>query len=84
MLTVLINWLYIAFTTMCLGIGVAAFTRNRLHYQISKADSLPAMGLIAATVYAQIWSLFYKVGILANLTLLMICAISLFYGRGQL
>lgn len=84
MLTVLINWLYIAFTTMCLGIGVAAFTRNRLHYQINKADSLLAMGLIAATVYAQIWSLFYKVGILANLILLMICAISLFYGRGQL
>ena len=84
MLTVLINWLYIAFTTMCLGIGVAAFTRNRLHYQISKADSILAMGLIAATVYAQIWSLFYKVGILANLILLMICAISLFYGRGQL
>ena len=84
MLTVLINWLYIAFTTMCLGIGVAAFTRNRLHYQISKADSILAMGLIAATVYAQIWSLFYKVGILANLVLLLICAISLFYGRGQL
>ena len=84
MLTVLINWLYIAFTTMCLGIGVAAFTRNRLHYQISKADSILAMGLIAVTVYAQIWSLFYKVGILANLVLLLICAISLFYGRGQL
>lgn len=84
MLTVLINWLYIAFTTMCLGIGVAVFTRNRLHYQISRADSSLAMGLIAATVYAQIWSLFYKVGILANLILLMICAISLFYGRGQL
>ena len=84
MLTVMINWLYIAFTTMCLGIGVAAFTRNRLHYQIGRTDSLLAMGLIAATVYAQIWSLFYKVGILANLVLLMICAISLFYGRGQL
>ena len=83
MLTVLLNWLYISFTAVCLGIGFAAFTNNRLHYQIRTADSILAIGLVIATVYAQIWSLFYKVGITANLILLIVCMISLCYGRRE-
>ena len=83
MLTVLLNWLYISFTAMCLGIGFAAFTNNRLHYQIRTADSILAIGLVIATVYAQIWSLFYKVGITANLILLIVCMISFCYGRRE-
>ena len=83
MLTVLLNWLYISFTAICLGIGFATFTNNRLHYQIRTADSILAIGLVIATVYAQIWSLFYKVGITANLILLIVCMISLCYGRRE-
>lgn len=83
MLTVLLNWLYISFTAICLGTGFAAFTNNRLHYQIRTADSILAIGLVIATVYAQIWSLFYKVGITANLILLIVCMISLCYGRRE-
>lgn len=83
MLTVLLNWLYISFTAMCLGIGFVAFTNNRLHYQIRTADSILAIGLVIATVYAQIWSLFYKVGITANLILLIVCMISFCYGRRE-
>ena len=83
MLTVLLNWLYISFTAICLGIGFAAFTNNRLHYQIRTADSILAIGLVIATVYAQIWSLFYKVGITANLILLIVCMIFLYYGRRE-
>ena len=83
MLTVLLNWLYISFTAICLGTGFAAFTNNRLHYQIRTADSILAIGLVIATVYAQIWSLFYKVGIAANLILLIVCMISLYYGRRE-
>lgn len=83
MLTVLLNWLYISFTAICLGIGFAAFTNNRLHYQIRTADSILAIGLVIATVYAQIWSLFYKVGIAANVILLMLCMIFLYYGRKE-
>ena len=83
MLTVLLNWLYISFTAICLGIGFAAFTNNRLHYQIRTADSILAIGLVIATVYAQIWSLFYKVGITANLILLIVCMISFCYGRRE-
>lgn len=44
-----------------------AFWRNL------KADSYIMAGLISLTVYAQIFSLFYKVGLEANLLLIMIC-----------
>ena len=84
MLKVLVNWLYIALTTACLGTGIAALAENKLHYRFKNADSRLAMGIILATVYAQIWSLFYKVGILANIVLLILCALSFLYGRKQI
>ena len=84
MLKVLVNWLYIALTTACLGTGIAALAENKLHYRFKNADSILAMGLVLATVYAQIWSLFYKVGILANIVLLILCALSFLYGRKQI
>lgn len=84
MLKVLVNWLYIALTTACLGTGIAVLAENKLHYRFKNADSILAMGLISATVYAQIWSLFYKVGILANIVLLILCALSFLYGRKQI
>lgn len=84
MFKVLVNWLYIALTTACLGTGIAALAENKLHYRFKNADSILAMGLVLATVYAQIWSLFYKVGILANIVLLILCALSFLYGRKQI
>ena len=84
MLKVLVNWLYTALTTACLGTGIAVLAENKLHYRFKNADSILAMGLISATVYAQIWSLFYKVGILANIVLLILCALSFLYGRKQI
>ena len=84
MLKVLVNWLYIALTTACLGTGIAVLAENQLHYRFKNAVSILAMGLISATVYAQIWSLFYKVGILANIVLLILCALSFLYGRKQI
>ena len=83
MLEVLINWFYIVLTAGCLGMGSAAFISSRLHYQLKRADSILATGLVIATVYAQVWSLFYKVGIAANLVLLVLCGLALFYGRKE-
>ena len=84
MFKVLVNWLYIALTTACLGTGIAALAENKLHYRFKNADSILAMGLVLATVYAQIWSLFYKVGILANIVLLIpVCAIFFYMAENR-
>lgn len=77
MISVLFNWLYILFTTTCLGYGFSKFVSKKLHYNIKKFEVLVATGLIISTVYAQVFSLFYKVGLIANLILLAVCFIIL-------
>lgn len=50
--------------------------------QTVKADGYLMAGLVFNTVYAQIFSLFYKVGLLANLLLLGICGMTaVVFGR---
>lgn len=41
---------------------------------LNKADGVIMAGLVALTVYAQVFSLFYRVGLLANLALVVFCA----------
>jgi len=69
MLSIVCNWLYVLFITLALGFGVAGFIRKFLKYDIKRFDSLIMIGLIASTVYAQAFSLLYKVGLLANIVL---------------
>ncbi len=73
MLSVLLNWIYIAFTVFALGQAFAFLVEKWFHYQIRALDSILVAGLVTATVYAQIFSLFYKVGMAANLLLLLFC-----------
>lgn len=75
MLTVCINWIYIFLTTICLGFGAARLVEKKLHYSIRHLDSTIAIGLVLATVYAQVWSLFYKVGFAANAVLILLCVV---------
>ena len=73
MLMTMINWIYAGFTILMLGFGVEAFVEKLFHYRIKKLDSILMAGLIAATVYAQIFSLFYRVSMAANVVLLTGC-----------
>ncbi len=73
MLMTIITWLYAGTTVLLLGFGLDAFTDKVLHYRIKNPDSMLMAGVIAATVYAQIFSLFYRVSLAANLVMLLIC-----------
>lgn len=74
MLTVLFNWFYIVITTISLGYVFAKGIDKKFHYKINRFHHLVAIGLVIATVYAQVFSLFYKVGLVANILLLTTCA----------
>lgn len=74
MLTVLFNWLYIFLTTACLGYAFSNVIERKLHYKITGLHHFVAIGLVIATVYAQIFSIFYQVGFVANLVLVFVCA----------
>ena len=83
MISVLCNWLYILITTTCLGYGFSKIVAKILNYKIKKCESLIAVGLVIATVYAQFFSLFYKVGMIANIVLVTVCIIICIYFRKE-
>jgi len=74
MLTIFLNWIYIGITAFCLGCGFSAFSGRVFGYRLKRMDSVLMAGLIIATVYAQIFSLFGGVGLLANIILILGCA----------
>lgn len=84
MLTVLFNWLYIFITTLSLGYAFSQCIEKKLHYKINRLHHLVAIGLVIATVYAQSFSIFYKVGLVANLVLLIIVAVIVVLYRQQI
>lgn len=78
MLSVGLNWIYIILTTFCTGYGIACLVEKKLHYRIRGMDSILMAGLIAVTVYVEIFSLFYKVGLIANVILLALSGVTVF------
>lgn len=55
---------------------------KKLHYRIQGMDSILMTGVVVLSVYAQMFSLFYKVGALANSILLAACIVILFFFAG--
>lgn len=75
MLIITLNWIYMLFTIFCIGFAVSAFSEKMLHYSFRRMDSVLMAGMAAVTVYAQIFSLFYRVNIEANICLVLLCAV---------
>lgn len=84
MLTLIFNWIYILFTCFCLGTAFAWFVEKTLHYSIKGPDSILGAGLMTATVYAQVFSLFGPVGLWANLVMLAGCLAVCVGGRKRM
>lgn len=84
MLLVCLNWIYILFTTICLGSSFAIITQKIFHYKIKRTDSIIAIGIVIAAVYAQFFSIFYKVGMVANAVLVIICVISCIINKKEI
>ena len=82
MLAVLCNWVYVAFVSLGLGVGVSELSNKIFGYRIKRIDSLLMAGLAIATVYAQIFSLFAGVGMMANIVL-FVCCILVYIFQGK-
>lgn len=82
MISVLINWVYAFFTTYVIGY----FALNRA-YKFFKHDmqigimSSVMGGLAITTVYAGLFSVFYKVGVLANIIMILVCTFFVWIDR---
>ncbi|MEZ3508730.1 MAG: hypothetical protein K1W10_17565 [Lachnospiraceae bacterium] len=74
MLSVVGIWLYIFLTTFLVGYGLLQILLRYIPYRIRHKNTYLLCGLAAVTVYAQIFSLFGRVGLMANVLLLAVCA----------
>lgn len=74
MLTVLMNWSYIFLITQIIGMGfyqcISHLIKSDIKYRISGNT---VCGIVITTIYAQFFSLFYKVGLTANVILWILC-----------
>lgn len=84
MVSVLLIWLYVTITCYVIGFAVLSVICDRQAYRIKKESSYLFAGLTAVTVYAQFFSVFYKVGLWANVILLMICILCVWGLRKKL
>ena len=73
MLMILVNWLYIAFSTYLVGYALLSLFTRFFKYKIERQISYIFAGLLATTVYAQFYSLFDGVGLFANIVLMFFC-----------
>lgn len=80
MISVILSWIYIFLICSLIGIGV-------LHFFKKKDDSLSgylAAGIIAISVYAEILSIFMKIGVCAHLLLLSAALVSGYVMRNNI
>ncbi len=73
MLSVILIWLYMLFTCYVTGFACIRVISGKKTFQFGKRTSYLYAGIGAVTVYAQLFSIFYKVGLMANGILLLIC-----------
>lgn len=84
MLFVIVNWIYLAATSFLLGTAFAGFVKRVFAWEMKSVAEIVFYGLIWATVYAQVFSLFGGVGALANGILLAVCIVIAFVWRNRI
>ncbi len=78
MLEILILWGYMLFVNASVGVGVLKLVGVLTKKKDKRIRWMSAMmaGIVTVTVYAETWSLFWKVGMLAHLLLLFFAVLS--------
>ena len=69
MLSVIVIWIYMFLTTFLIGYGILGVVTRYTSYRVRHMDSYLICGLTGVTVYTQFFSLFGRIGLVANLVL---------------
>ncbi len=72
MLQLLLSWMYIFINVFILATGIKVFLKRVLKADIKDYDILLLLAIAMLTVYAQFFSLFSKLGLAANLFMILI------------
>ena len=81
MLSLILLWLYVLILSFSLGMAVLSLCRRYMGYQVLRPDSIIMTGVVVLTVYAQVFILFYKVVLAANIVLIIITIILVLFTR---
>lgn len=73
MVSVILVWIYMTITCYVTGYTCLTLACTKTGYTIKKDSSCLFAGIALLTVYAQFFSIFYKVGFVANGILLLLC-----------
>lgn len=73
MVSVLLIWIYMMSSCYITGYAALWLLAEKQGYRIKQKSSYLYAGITVITVYAQFFSIFYKVGLWANVILLFIC-----------
>lgn len=81
MLSVILIWFYMLFTCYVTGFACIRLISGKMAYRAKKETSYLYAGIGVVTVYAQLFSIFWKVGFAANMILLLICILCIWVFR---
>ena len=82
MLAVLLNWIYVLVTVFVVGHFLLTRGATLVGYQKSVSEiSCIIFGISVLTAYAGYFSIFYRVGLLANILLLIACIVLIWFDR---
>lgn len=84
MLTVIGQWCYLLCITYCIGFMFSAFCEKFLKYGLKRLESYLLTGVIVLTVYAQFFSIFHRVGVMANIGLVLVTVSFFLWKREQM
>lgn len=84
MVSVILIWIYMTVTCYITGYSVLTGICRSGYYQIRRESSYLFAGIVLMTVYAEIFSLFGGVSLLANILLLAVCLLCIFLKRKDL
>lgn len=73
MTSVILIWLYMFITTFMIGYGVLRVITRHIPYRVLHWDAYLLCGMVCVTVYAQLFSLFAGVGLVANVIMCVAC-----------
>ncbi len=84
MLSCLLIWMYMLFTCYVTGFACIRVISGKEVFQFRKRTSYLYAGIGVVTVYAQLFSIFWKVGFIANITLIFICILCMLVFRKEI
>ena len=84
MFDILLNWIYVICIMIIIGWSISNIISKYLHFDFKTIDYYILFGIVCTITYAQIFSLFYKVSLLANSLLLAICLLCIIIQRKRL